>query len=77
MKLYVVHDARGRIRAATMVAGENEAVLCGPLPGRGQKAAEIEVAREHREFGLEKLCTSFRVDTRGDRPRLVEVAKRR
>jgi hypothetical protein len=77
MKLNVVHDRDGRIQAAAIVPETDDMLVVRPLPSKDQAAAEIEVAEEHRSLDLETLCKSFRIDTTGDRPKLVESTKGR
>lgn len=72
VKLHVVHDAKGRIRAAALESGNDGTLSCKPAPGKGQKAVELELAADHRALGLDVLCTRFRIDTKGGLPRLVE-----
>jgi hypothetical protein len=74
MKLCVVHDAEGIIQAAALVSDEpsKDTIECRPLPGERQSAAEIELPDQYSQLDLETLCTRFRIDARGDRPRLAE-----
>lgn len=71
MKLNVVYDRDGRLKAAAVVPEVHGVLLIRPRPNKDQTAAEIEVPEEHRGLDLDTFCKSFRVDTSGDRPRFV------
>jgi hypothetical protein len=76
MKLCVIHDSEGIIQAGALVSDEpskeGNTIECRPLPGEKQTAAEIELPDQYSQLDLETLCTRFRVDGGGDRPRLAE-----
>jgi hypothetical protein len=69
MKLTVLHDPEGVILAAVASTGRNE----GPVPvaSDGNKVGTFDVPPTAVHLGLDKICTSFRVDVASRR--LIEA----
>lgn len=71
MRLYVVHDKDGQIAAAAVKPeSDTEDFFARPYAVSPEHfEAEVDVADEHQQLGLEEICCRFDVDSAA--PRLV------
>ena len=72
MNLLVTFDSEGNILAiAPLPPQPARGRLPTPRLLEGQFATELEVPEEHTRLGLLDLHKQFRVDNKGEKPRLV------